>query len=213
MNRAGQPHGPWIPSVEIAEPQPINIDPQVVVDDQQLLALGFQEHKTVVDIGLVLDEAPKQRAGEERRIPSQQRLEQLRHSAAVTPVLMGRLNRQGLVVGHRQPGRQGKRVGVAAAGGADRVEAQVDEERQVGGAVERQGLLQHRRVLGLVLADADAAAIGPGQADAMGVAAHGTVERRFKGGGRQTAVAVGSNDQADGVLLGIARCGQKMPRT
>lgn len=213
MSRAGQPHRPWIPSVEIAEPQPLHIHPQVVVDDQQLLALGFQEHKTVVDIGLVLDEAPKQRAGKKAGIPGQQRLEQLRHRAAVTPMRVRRLNRQGLVVGHRQPGRQGKRVGVAAAGGAHGVEAQVDEERQGGGPVERQGLLQHRCVLGLVLADADAAAIGPGQADAVGVAAHRTGERRFKGGGRQTAVAVGSNDQADGVLLGVARDGQKMPRT
>lgn len=170
----------------------------MLVDDHQLLSGRIEKHKAVVVVGLVLDEAPEQRAAEESRIAGDQGLEQLGDGAAVAPVLVRRLDGQGLVVGHGQARRQHKRMGVAAAGGTDGVVAQVHKEGQIGALVEGQGLLEHRGVVLLVLEDADLALIGPGQADAVGVAGDGAVKRRLKGGCRQAAVAVGSDDQTHG---------------
>ena len=50
----GEPDGPWIPSVEIAEPDTINFYPQAIVDNHQLLLNGIKEDEAVVFAGLVI---------------------------------------------------------------------------------------------------------------------------------------------------------------
>lgn len=181
MGARREANSPWIPSVEIAEPQSIKLQAEVIVDNHKLFAFTVKENESVVKASLVLDETPEQRAVEERRITADHGLEKFSHGAAVTPVQMRRFNVERFVVRHGQSPPQDKGMGVGSAGGADGVVAQVNKERQLCGLVQSAGLLQNSSVLAGMLQGSHLAGIRPGQADAMGIALAGAIKRCLKG--------------------------------